>query len=76
MYHDEPTKGAKVLRFFAGLGIVCMFALPIAGIVQNIAAKNEAERQWRDTVRRENEKTDKVINGLKRAIEKRKNEMK
>jgi hypothetical protein len=73
MIPDEtPSFAARCIRFAAGIMLLITIILPLAAIIQFVSAKVEAEREWQETVRRENAKTEKAIKSFQEAVKRAK----
>ena len=74
---NEVPLGAKVINGLATIGLMVVlatFLAPVVLIIEHQRMVNEAEREWKETVRRENEKTERALLSFRQLVEKQKKE--
>jgi hypothetical protein len=74
MISDQPSKAAKVFKFICGLVCAVMFALPICGIIAHACLVNQAEREWKEQLKKQSDETNKLIRSYNEAVEKSRRE--
>jgi uncharacterized membrane protein len=73
--NDEVPFGAKVINGLATIGltvVLATFLAPIVMMVQHQRMVSEAKREWEETCRRENEKTERAIQSFQELVKKQK----